>query len=244
MAGLIKKEFIVSFFLLGLLLFVTACELQGMPTGNVALEKSQSIPTGNVVLEQSKDTPIGKAPSPEDRVVVTSEKFGVLVSIVDALPKVPEIVSIEITTINPSNPLNSLGLSNNVAVTFDEALDPATVNQDTFIIKDEDDVKINGEITSDETKKIWVFNITENLKSDSVYTVTITRDVKGISGNPLNKTFIWKFTKNPTENSSVSSRGPVSVPSNVTEVDLGTITGMLTLSKSGISTDGMSLITG
>lgn len=214
---MVKKRFIIIFLILELLLFVTACEPQNI--------------TGKAVFD-------------EDKVLVTTEKFGVSGSIADAMPKVPEIISIEITTINLSNPLNSLGLSNNVIVTFNEAIYPTTVNQDTFRIKGEDDVNIKGEITSDLTKKVWTFNITDNLKSNSGYTIIITTDVKGISGNYLNKTFMRNFTKNPTSNFSNSFVSAQKPQSNQTGIDIGTVSGSIILTKSGISIKGITAITG
>jgi len=107
---------------------------------------------------------------------------------------VPQTNFIKVTTTSPLDLAKYQGLNNNILVTFNEAMNSATVNENTFMVKGPDNEIVNGVITSDATKKIWIFNPTNSLKLDSVYTITITTGVKGVSGNSLVENFVWSFT--------------------------------------------------
>jgi len=126
-------------------------------------------------------------------VIVPPAKIAVIVPAVNATPGIPEIVFIGVTT-SPIDLSTNQGVINNIILTFSEAMDPATVNQNTFIVKGPNNAIITGAITSDMTKKIWTFKPTINLGYDTIYNVTVTTGAKGVSGNALIKNFLWSFT--------------------------------------------------
>jgi hypothetical protein len=126
--------------------------------------------------------------------IVPPEKVAVIVPIVDVTPKVPEVTFIGITTVSPEDLSKSQGFYQNIVVTFDEAMDPATINANTFMIKGPNGVSKEGRFTSDATKRIWTFNPTYALTLNTLYTVTITTGAKGVSGDALKQDFVWTFT--------------------------------------------------
>ena len=104
----------------------------------------------------------------------------------------PELLSI--ASVSPLNAAQNVEISNSISVTFTKAMDSATINQNTFMVKGSDNVNLKGLITSDATKKSWTFDPADTLKSNSVYTITITTTAKDVSGNSLEKNFVSSFT--------------------------------------------------
>jgi hypothetical protein len=72
-------------------------------------------------------------------------------------------------------------------------MQPATINNNTFVVEGPYNMRIKGEITSDATGKVWTFNPLENLQSYSTYTIMITTSAKAVSGNSLPANFEWSF---------------------------------------------------
>jgi hypothetical protein len=130
-------------------------------------------------------------------VIVPPNSTAIIVPVLPVTPGVPQVIFIGITTVSPKDLAKYQFISNNIVVTFTEAMDPATVNQNTFMVKGPNNVEIKGIITSDKTKKVWTFNPIDNLVSYTVYNVTVTTGAKGVSGNSLEKDFLWSFTTNP-----------------------------------------------
>ena len=120
-------------------------------------------------------------------------KIAVIVPAVNVTPGIPQVIFIGVTTV-PLDLATNQGVINNVVITFSEAMDPSTVNQNTFLVKGPNNAVISGAITSDSTKKIWTFNPTNSLGFNTVYNITVTTGAKGVSGNALIKDFIWSFT--------------------------------------------------
>ena len=127
---------------------------------------------------------------PAKLVIVPPTKVAVIVPVPAITPGIPQVVFIGVTTVSPMDLASNQGLINNIVVTFTEAMNPATLNENTFIVMGADNVKLAGAITSDATKKVWTFKPTAPLMSDSVYHVTITTGAKGVSGNAIFKLYI------------------------------------------------------
>ena len=101
---------------------------------------------------------------------------------------------IAVTNVSPLNFATNQNIYANVVVTFDEAMDTVTVNQNTFTITGPNNMNLNGTITHDATNKVWTFNPTSSFKLGSVYTITVTTGAKGVSGNSLENNFVASFT--------------------------------------------------
>ncbi|MFZ3077614.1 MAG: ice-binding family protein [Candidatus Aenigmatarchaeota archaeon] len=147
-------------------------------------------------------------------VIVPQNNTAVIVPVLDVTPNVPDVVFIGITTISPLDLAKFQGVSNNIVVTFDEAMDPATVNQDTFMVKGPNNAsqKLNGQIASDAANKVWTFMPSNTLQSSSLYVVTVTTAAKGVSGNSLVRDFVWSFTTAPAPSSGGGGGGSSSSP--------------------------------
>lgn len=111
-----------------------------------------------------------------------------------SIPGVPEVIFIAVTGISPSDLAISQSIQQSIIVTFDEEMNPATVNSDTFTIRGPNNIIVPGEISPDPTGKIWMLNPTDPLKLNTKYQIMITTNAKGISGNGLAEDFLASFT--------------------------------------------------
>ncbi len=111
-----------------------------------------------------------------------------------SIPGVPEVVFIAVTGISPPDLAISQSLQQSIVVTFDEEMDPSTVNAKTFTIEGPNNISLTGKISPDSTGKIWTLNPKENLKLNTKYEIIITTGAKGVSGNGLAEDFLASFT--------------------------------------------------
>ncbi len=118
------------------------------------------------------------------------------------------------------------GVSTNldvISATFSEAMNPATITTATFSVKDSTGVAVPGTMVYDLIllSNIATFSPTGDLYPNSQYTATITTAVKDLSGNPLDTSFIWRFTTGAAPDSipprviaHVNNHGDTGVPIN------------------------------
>ncbi|MFO7719693.1 MAG: ice-binding family protein [Gillisia sp.] len=85
-------------------------------------------------------------------------------------------------------PLNQV-----ITVTFNEGVDPETVNEQTFTINGSSSVA--GTVTFSGT--VASFTPSVNLEPNTTYTGTVTTGVKDDMGNALRENYVWTFTTMP-----------------------------------------------
>jgi len=122
-------------------------------------------------------------------------------------------------------------LDRSVSALFSEALDPATVNTVTFTLATAiGNASVAGVVSY--ANKTMVFNPTADLLASTEYTATITNAVEDLAGNTLAVNEVWSFTTG-------TAPAPALAP-----VNLGTAGDFVILAKTGISTTGVTAITG
>jgi hypothetical protein len=136
-----------------------------------------------------------------------------------------------VTSTVPADDAVDIALNTNVTATFSEVMDPATISITTFTLK-QGTTPITGTVSYTGTTAI--FNPTDNLLAGEVYTATVTTDAKDLANNALAANKVWTFT---TGGASVIAAGPEPVV-------LGTAGNFVILSKSGITTTGVTAVTG
>ena len=77
-----------------------------------------------------------------------------------------------------------------IAVTFPQAMNPATINSTTFKVTP----GVTGTVTHDVTNKIFTLTPSANLTLNTTYTATITTGATDSFGNALASNFVWTFT--------------------------------------------------
>jgi hypothetical protein len=85
----------------------------------------------------------------------------------------------------------SVPLRSNVTATFNEEMNPETINQSSFIVTAAS-VPVTGTVTY--SGVIATFTPTSQLIANTIYTATIKTSVKDNAGNALQTDYVWMFT--------------------------------------------------
>jgi Ice-binding-like/Bacterial Ig-like domain len=136
-------------------------------------------------------------------------------------PPPPAVISVA--------PLNgAIGACPNTVVTatFNEAMNPATINITTFTVA----TGVTGVVTLDGTGRIAAFTPTADLALNTTYTATITTGAQDLAGNPLASNFVWSFTT-----ATLACQAPV---------PLGSAANFEVLAGSTVTNTGPTIITG
>jgi hypothetical protein len=121
-----------------------------------------------------------------------------------------------ITSTDPANNAVSVALNKKIAVTFKEAMNPATVNVLTFTVTGPGLTAVPGAVSS--VGLTGYFAPTSNLQANTLYTAIITTGAKDLAGNALAANYTWKFTTgalSDTTAPTVSSTDPLTGASGV-----------------------------
>jgi hypothetical protein len=129
---------------------------------------------------------------------------------------------------SPTSGASDVALNASIAVTFSEAMDPATLDTSSFTLT-AGATAIAGTVTY--ANAIVTFWPAAHLASGSSFTATVTTVAKSAAGVALASSHTWTFATGSTLAAGVS-------------VDLGTAGNFVILAKSGISTVPTSAVTG
>ncbi|MBU0674484.1 MAG: DUF3494 domain-containing protein [Proteobacteria bacterium] len=134
-----------------------------------------------------------------------------------------------VTSTLPADYGINVALSQRPQATFSEAMDPLTITNQIFTLK-QGITAVNGTVTY--VGLVATFKPTLLLANDTTYTATITTAAKDLSGNALTANKVWTFTT-----IGAGAMGPA-------PVDLGMAGNFVLLTKTGITTTGVTAITG
>ncbi len=107
------------------------------------------------------------------------------------------IIAPKVILTDPINNAANVAVNKVVIATFDMAMDPLTITESTFILK-EGATAVMGVVTY--SGMIASFTPNNPLLSDATYTATITIGAKNIAGVAIANDYVWNFT---TINSSI-----------------------------------------
>jgi hypothetical protein len=117
------------------------------------------------------------------------------------------------TTLNPmvlsTDPIDKatdVVLNKVIVANFNMPMDQTTLNSNSFTIKQGTTV-IAGSVSYEGTATYFKPNV--SLQANTVYTATITTEVKNIQGTALNSNYIWTFTTGATTAPTIVSTDPL-----------------------------------
>jgi hypothetical protein len=99
-----------------------------------------------------------------------------------------------VTSTSPNNGATGVVLNTTVSATFSKAIDPSTLNNSSFVLRDGANTVVPGTITYNAGPHTAVLTPNGSLAASTLYTATLTTAVKDISGNSLAANFTWSFT--------------------------------------------------
>ncbi len=123
----------------------------------------------------------------------------------------PPIVS----AVSPANGAANVPTTATVSVTFNETMNPATINAATFMVT-AGVTQVVGTISS--TGTTYTLTPSAGLATDTVYTVTVTAGVMDVAGNAMAANFTSSFTTSPAPDRTpptVSAVSPANGAANV-----------------------------
>ena len=97
-----------------------------------------------------------------------------------------------ITGNSPTDGATSVAVSTNVTATFSEAMDPSSINTDTFTLST--NPPVGGTVSYDAQTLTVTFNPSSDLDPNTTYTATVTAGSEDLAGNPLQQDEVWTFT--------------------------------------------------
>lgn len=133
-----------------------------------------------------------------------------------------------VETTSPVDNESDIVRNKTITVTFDQAMDPATITTSTFTVKS-GSTNVQGTVEASGVNA--TFKATNTLNALSDYTVTLTTGAKSATGVALAQNKVWSFTT-----------GGNSEPLNM--VDLGSAGNYVILAKTAINNSPNSAITG
>ena len=138
--------------------------------------------------------------------------------------------------INATDPVNlapAVPTNRKISATFDEAIDPASINATTFTLTGPGVAPVSGNVNY--IGSTATFSPKSNLATSTSYTATIKTGVKDLAGNALASERVWSFTT--ADATQPLAKGPAPVV-------LGTAGDFVILAKTGVSTTGTTKIVG
>lgn len=132
------------------------------------------------------------------------------------------------TSSNPTNNATGVSRNNGVSFTFNEAMDPLTVNTLTFTLMN-GTTAVSGIVTY--ANKTATFTPLGSLNAGTVYMATVTTGAKTLTGSSLASNAVWSFTTGVTA-------------STLAVVKLGTAANYVILAKTAINNTATSVVTG
>ncbi|WP_198360488.1 Ig-like domain-containing protein [Thermincola potens] len=105
-----------------------------------------------------------------------------------------------IQSVSPANGATNVPVNGTIKVTFDKLMDLATVNTDTFIVKDSMNNIVPGTVACDGYTA--TFTPEQRLGYNNVhpyYTVTVTTGARSVEGDSLAANYSWTFSTTPPD---------------------------------------------
>ncbi|MBE9014661.1 DUF4082 domain-containing protein [Chroococcidiopsidales cyanobacterium LEGE 13417] len=134
-----------------------------------------------------------------------------------------------VSSTSPSNGEPNAGIGSSVTATFSETVDPATINANTFVLKDSTNAIVPASVTYNAATRTATLQPSSSLVTGRTYTATVIGGtsqprVQDLAGNPLVANFSWSFTT--TTSSSYSFWNDTATPaiaanSDTQAVELG-----------------------
>ncbi len=112
-------------------------------------------------------------------------------TMLDGLPGLGGTPQLSVNTVTPENGATNVPTTATVSITFNEAMNSATINATTFTVS-AGGAPVPGAISSSGTT--YTFTPAASLAAGTVYTVTVTTGVTNVAGNPMAANFASTFT--------------------------------------------------
>ncbi len=160
----------------------------------------------------------------------------------------PDDTAPTVTVVVPAANAVGVTINSNISATFSEPMDPATITNVTFSVKEAvSGNNVPGALVYDLIllSNIASFDPTANLAANTQYTATITTAARDLAGNAMLASKVWSFTTGILTSATAVSLGTSSPFGSFGSAAGITNDGLLTVINGDIGTTGAStLVTG
>ncbi|MDO9254880.1 MAG: Ig-like domain-containing protein [Bacteroidales bacterium] len=122
-----------------------------------------------------------------------------------------------VVSTNPTNAATSVPLKQVITITFNEEMNPETINQESFTLTGglKSSETLTGILTYNNTNATMSFVPGTPLLSNTTYTGRVKASVKDLAGNALQTDYVWTFSTGLVLSPTVISTDPVNNALNV-----------------------------
>lgn len=106
--------------------------------------------------------------------------------------KAPSVIPV-INATNPENNAENVAIESEISATFDQPMDSSTLTEADFTISGPNGV-VSGSVTYNELTNTAILAPDASFTGDTMYTATLTTNVKNVLGNTLADNYLWSFT--------------------------------------------------
>ena len=104
----------------------------------------------------------------------------------------PDTTPPYVESVSPPDGSDCAPVSGTVSATFNEELYPLTVNDTTFLLKNDLGQAVPGVVSYSD--RVATFTPSGSLPADSSFTATLTAGIEDLSGNAMGANYEWSFT--------------------------------------------------
>ena len=127
-----------------------------------------------------------------------------------------------VSSTSPANGVTNAETSTSVTVTFSEAIDPATINANTFVLQDSTNAIVPATVSYDAASRTATLQPSNSLATGATYRATILGGttqprIQDLAGNALAANFTWSFTT--ATSASYSLWNNSTIPSQIATFD-------------------------
>ena len=102
-----------------------------------------------------------------------------------------------VISVSPANGATNVGTGTAVTATFSEPMDPATIDDTTFVLRNPSNQVVSATVTYNGTANRATLTPTNPLADSTTYTVTVVGGSNGVTdatGTPMSADYSWSFT--------------------------------------------------
>jgi hypothetical protein len=144
-----------------------------------------------------------------------------------------------VVSTDPANGAINVPLDKVITVTFNEAMNPATITQGAITIEGASDVL--GTITYNNSTFTASFTPAQELESSMTYTGRVKTSVKDLDGNALQEEYVWSFSTGETISPMVIKTDPENNETGVVVNKIITATFSMPMNPASINTTTFTL---
>jgi hypothetical protein len=145
-------------------------------------------------------------------------------NVTNTTPPATDTTTPTVSSTSPSDGVTNANTGTSITATFSEAIDPATINANTFLLQDATNAIVPATVTYDAATRTATLQPSNVLTAGTTYRATISGGttqprVQDLAGNALATNFTWSFTTTAAVSGPYSLWNNSTTPSQIATFD-------------------------